>query len=63
MSQEAPDDNYSVGEKVRIIDGPFYFYIGAVEAIDRDRAKIHVMVDFFGRDTLIKLDFPKVEKT
>jgi transcription termination/antitermination protein NusG len=65
MSQETPQVrvNYAVGEKVRIIDGPFNDFIGTVAAIDPDKAKVRVMVNFFGRDTPVELDFLEVEKT
>jgi transcription termination/antitermination protein NusG len=53
---------FKVGEKVRIIDGPFNDFIGTVAAIDQDKAKVRVMVNFFGRDTPVELDFPQVEK-
>ena len=65
MSQETPTVrvNFAVGEKVRIIDGPFNDFIGTVAAIDPSKAKVRVMVNFFGRDTPVELDFLEVEKT
>lgn len=54
--------NYKVGEKVRIIDGPFNDFIGTVAAIDMDKSRVRVMVNFFGRDTPVELDFEQVEK-
>lgn len=53
---------YKVGQKVRIIDGPFNDFIGTVAAIDMDKSKVRVMVNFFGRDTPVELDFLEVEK-
>jgi len=53
---------YKVGQKVRIIDGPFNDFIGTVAAIDQDKSKVRVMVNFFGRDTPVELDFLEVEK-
>ncbi len=50
------------GQKVRIIDGPFNDFIGTVAAIDPDKSKVRVMVNFFGRDTPVELDFLEVEK-
>lgn len=65
MSQETPTINvkFKPGQKVRIIDGPFNDFIGTVDAIDLDRQKVRVMVNFFGRDTPVELDFLEVEKT
>lgn len=54
--------SYKVGQKVRIIDGPFNDFIGIVAAIDPDKSKVRVMVNFFGRDTPVELDFLEVEK-
>jgi transcription termination/antitermination protein NusG len=53
---------FKVGEKVRIIDGPFNDFIGTVAAIDQDKTKVRVMVNFFGRDTPVELEFFEVEK-
>ena len=54
---------YAIGQKVRIIDGPFNDFIGTVDDIDMERAKVRVMVSFFGRDTPVELDFLQVEKS
>ncbi|MGH2620608.1 MAG: transcription termination/antitermination protein NusG [Anaerolineales bacterium] len=64
MEAEAPriKVTYKTGAKVRIIDGPFNDFIGTVDDIDMDRAKVRVMVSFFGRDTPVELDFLQVEK-
>ncbi len=64
MEQEVPvvKANFKVGQKVRIIDGPFNDFIGSVAAIDMDKSKVRVMVNFFGRDTPVELDFLEVEK-
>jgi transcriptional antiterminator NusG len=64
MEAEAPriKVSYTVGQKVRIIDGPFNDFIGTVDNIDMERAKVRVMVSFFGRDTPVELDFLQVDK-
>jgi len=64
MEAEAPriKVTYKTGQKVRIIDGPFNDFIGTVDDIDMDRAKVRVMVSFFGRETPVELDFLQVEK-
>jgi transcriptional antiterminator NusG len=64
MEAEAPriKVTYSIGQKVRIIDGPFNDFIGTVDHIDMERAKVRVMVSFFGRETPVELDFLQVEK-
>lgn len=54
--------DYRIGEKVRIVGGPFNDFPGTVSAIDSDREKVRVMVDFFGRETPVELSFMEVEK-
>jgi transcriptional antiterminator NusG len=65
MEAEAPKIKvtYKAGQKVRIIDGPFNEFIGVVDGIDMERAKVRVLVSFFGRETPVELDFLQVEKT
>ncbi len=65
MEADAPRIKVSFrkGERVRITDGPFNEFRGTVEDIDMERAKVRVMVNFFGRDTPVELDFLQVEKT
>ncbi len=54
---------FKSGARVRIVDGPFNDFRGTVAEIDMDRAKVRVMVNFFGRETPVELDFLQVEKT
>ncbi len=65
MEAEAPriKVTFKSGERVRIVDGPFNDFRGTVAEIDMERAKVRVMVNFFGRDTPVELDFLQVEKT
>ncbi len=53
---------YTVGQHVRVIDGPFTDFIGSVSEIHPDRNKVVVVVTFFGRETPVTLDFLQVEK-
>ena len=64
MEADAPriTVTFTVDQKVRIVDGPFNDFIGTVQEIDVDRAKVRVMVSFFGRETPVELDFLQVEK-
>jgi transcriptional antiterminator NusG len=65
MEAEAPriKVTFKSGERVRIVDGPFNDFRGTVDEIDMERAKVRVMVNFFGRETPVELDFLQVEKT
>ena len=62
---EAPHLNvtFKEGEKVRIIDGPFNDFTGVVSSYDMEKTKVRVMVNFFGRETPVELDFLQVEKS
>lgn len=64
MEAEAPriKVTFKPGERVRIVDGPFNDFRGTVDEIDMDRAKVRIMVNFFGRETPVELDFLQVEK-
>jgi transcriptional antiterminator NusG len=64
MEAEAPKVkfDFQIGEKVRIGTGPFADFIGTVSEIDQEKAKVRVMVSFFGRETPVELDFLHVEK-
>jgi transcriptional antiterminator NusG len=64
MEAEAPHIKvtFKMGERVRIVDGPFHDFRGTVAEIDMERAKVRVMVNFFGRETPVELDFLQVEK-
>lgn len=64
MEADAPTVKvtFKVGERVRIIDGPFNDFRGIVSEIDMERTKVRVMVSFFGRETPVELDFLQVEK-
>ncbi len=65
MEAEAPHVKVSFksGERVRIIDGPFNDFRGTVLEIDIEHAKVTVMVNFFGRETPVELDYLQVERS
>jgi transcriptional antiterminator NusG len=54
--------SFKVGERVRIVDGPFNDFRGLVSEIDMEKNKVRVLVSFFGRETPVELDFLQVEK-
>ena len=50
------------GETVRITEGPFVDFIGAINDVDEGKGKVRVLVSFFGRETPVELDFLQVER-
>jgi len=64
MEADAPHVkvSFKVGERVRIVDGPFNDFRGMVSEIDMEKTKVRVLVNFFGRETPVELDFLQVEK-
>jgi transcriptional antiterminator NusG len=64
MTAEAPKVkvSLSVGDTVRIMDGPFSDFRGAIDEINQEKGKIKVLVSFFGREVPVELDFLQVER-
>jgi transcriptional antiterminator NusG len=64
VSQTAPKFkvDYIEGEAVKIIDGPFNDFLGAVSKIDEAKGKLEVLINIFGRETPVELDFLQVQK-
>jgi transcriptional antiterminator NusG len=54
--------SFTVGDSVRVIDGPFVNFIGTIEEVKPEKRKLKVLVSIFGRATPVELDFIQVEK-
>ena len=59
---EKPKVNFEMGEEVKINDGPFQSYTGAVESIDAESGNLKVTIDIFGRSTPVELEYWQEEK-
>jgi transcriptional antiterminator NusG len=57
-----PKMEYAVGEVVRVKEGPFADFSGQVAEINADQLKLKVLVNIFGRETLVEMDFGQVAK-
>jgi transcriptional antiterminator NusG len=53
---------FTLGETVKVIDGPFNGFNGTIEKINEEKRKLEVMVKIFGRKTPLELSFMQVEK-
>ena len=53
---------FTIGETIKVIDGPFNGFNGTVEKVNEDKRKLEVMVKIFGRKTPLELSFMQVEK-
>ena len=60
---QRPEVRIQIGERVKIIDGPFTDFFGTVDEVMEDKERLRVLVSFFGRDTPVELDFLQVEKS
>ena len=61
-SKTRPRLDFELGESVRVREGPFADFSGAIAEIDEDRLKVKVLVNIFGRETPVELDFNQIAK-
>jgi len=59
---EVADIPYQIGDRVKVVDGPFSDFIGLVDDVNPEKSKIKVMVNIFGRNTPVELDVLQVEE-
>ena len=62
VSKRKPKMEYEIGESVRVKEGPFADFAGSVAEINLDHLKLKVLVNIFGRETLVEMDFSQVAK-
>lgn len=54
--------DFTEGEAVKVVDGPFNDFLGSVDKIDEEKGKVTVLLNIFGRETPVELDFLQVKK-
>lgn len=62
LEERKPRIDFTVGENVRVISGPFENFIGSIDEIYPDKGKVRVMVSMFGRETPVELEYTQVTK-
>lgn len=64
VSQNKPKfkADFSEGEAVQITDGPFNEFMGTVQKVDEQKGKVEVLINIFGRETPVELDFLQIKK-
>ena len=53
---------YTIGENIKVVDGPFNGFTGSIENVNEEKRKLQVMVKIFGRKTPLELSYMQVEK-
>jgi transcriptional antiterminator NusG len=58
----AASEQFFEGDSIRITDGPFQGFTGAISGVDSEHGKVRVLVSIFGRQTPVELDFLQIER-
>lgn len=62
LEEFVTDFDMVVGDDVRVVSGPFEGLVGTIKAIDASRQKAQVLLNMFGRETSVDMDFVQLEK-
>ena len=62
LSKEHVAIPFTIGESIKVIDGPFNGFTGTIENVNEEKRKLQVMVKIFGRKTPLELSYMQVEK-
>lgn len=61
-SKEAPKISWNKNDAIRVVEGPFSDFTGKIEEVNSEKEKLKVLINIFGRDTPVELEFTQVEK-
>lgn len=62
LSRLNAENDLKEGEKVKVISGPFEGMFGTIKSVDIENAKLEVLVDLFGQETTVELEFSQISK-
>ena len=62
VKQPAFQAAFALGDAVKVMDGPFKDFIGAISEINEDKGQVKVLLSVFGRETPVVLDFLQVSR-
>jgi transcription termination/antitermination protein NusG len=62
VDEKRMDVDFELNETVQVNEGPFANFTGTIEEIDKDKGKLKVLVNMFGRDTPVELEFSQIKK-
>jgi len=62
ITKPKPKFHFEEGDEVKVVEGPFSNFIGRVDEVKEDKAKLRVLISIFGRATPVELEFVQVEK-
>lgn len=62
VKQPTYQTSYSIGDAVKVVDGPFADFVGSINEINQDKGQVKVLLSVFGRETPVVLDFLQVKK-
>ncbi|WP_379971375.1 transcription termination/antitermination protein NusG [Ectobacillus sp. sgz5001026] len=62
VESDKVDFDFEMKETIRVTEGPFANYTGIIEEVDKEKKKVTVLVDMFGRETPVELDFAQIAK-
>lgn len=60
---QKPKVEFQKGDIVRVLQGPFAEFTGKIDEVNLDRQKLRVLIELFGRDTPVEMEFTQVQKT
>lgn len=62
LEEKRVETNFEIGETVKVNEGPFANFTGSIEDLDADKQKVRVLVNMFGRETPVELNFGQIDK-